>query len=52
VPNEDLADLDEPAQVEIITQTDNGLKPADPKVQPPQDPNWRPDPDEVEESLI
>lgn len=42
------ADWTEEEQLFMVIQTDNSLKPEDENVdQPPQDPNWRPDPDEV-----
>lgn len=48
----DLADLADEEQVELIEPTDNGLKPADRLLeQPPQDPDWRPDPDDVVDSI-
>lgn len=46
------ADWTEEEQLAIIEQTDNSLKPEDESIeQPPQDPNWKPDPDEVVDSI-
>ncbi len=46
------AEWTEEEQIFMIQQTDNSLKLDDEKLtQPPQDPNWQPDPDEVVESL-
>lgn len=52
MPEPDKSDLTLEEQVAMISNTDNSLKPEDLEVdQPPQDPDWQPDPDEVIESI-
>lgn len=48
----DYSDLTEEEQIALISQTDNSLKEEDKKIeQPPQDPNYQPDPDEIVEQI-